>query len=107
MDTNCKLSAKNQAFATAKAVTEAANRELDLRAPLRSVDGFYQILDEEYSEKLDETGRNYLSRVRREAQHMGTLIDDLLHLARITQGDLARSTVNLSHSGTDHGQSAR
>ena len=41
-----------------------------------------QILDEEYSEELDETGRNYLSRVRRAAQHMGTLIDDLLHLAR-------------------------
>ena len=106
MDANCKLAAKNQALATAKAVTEAANRELeafsysvahDLRAPLRSVDGFCQILDEEYSEKLDETGRNYLSRVRRAAQHMGTLIDDLLHLARITQGDLARSTVNLSH----------
>ncbi len=54
----------------------------DLRAPLRSVDGFCQILDEEYSEKLDETGRNYLSRVRRAAQHIGKLIDDLLHLAR-------------------------
>ena len=105
VDANRRLASQNQALATAKAVTEAANRELeafsysvahDLRSPLRSVDGFCQILDEEYSEKLDETGRNYLSRVRRAAQHMGTLIDDLLHLARITQGDLARSTVNLS-----------
>ena len=104
-DANRKLAAQNQALATAKAVTEAANRELeafsysvahDLRAPLRSVDGFCQILGEDYSDKLDETGCNYLSRVRRAAQHMATLIDDLLHLARITQGDLARSTVNLS-----------
>jgi PAS domain S-box-containing protein len=116
VDANRKLAAQNQALATAKAVTEAANRELeafshsvahDLRSPLRSVDGFCQILDEEYAEKLDDTGRNYLSRVRRAAQHMGTLIDDLLHLARITQGDLARSTVNLSQIAAQIGDSLR
>jgi light-regulated signal transduction histidine kinase (bacteriophytochrome) len=105
VDANRRLAAHNHALAAAKSVTEAANRELeafsysvahDLRAPLRGVDGFCQILDEDYSDKLDETGRNYLNRVRRAAQHMGTLIDDLLRLARITQGDLVRSTVNLS-----------
>ncbi len=104
-DANRKLAAQNQALATAKAVTDAANRELeafsysvahDLRSPLRSVDGFCQILDEDYSDKLDDTGHSYLGRARRAAQHMGTLIDDLLHLARITQGDLTCSTVNLS-----------
>ena len=72
VNANRKLAAHNQALATAQAITEAANRELeafsysvahDLRSPLRSVDGFCQILDEEYAEKLDETGRNYLSRV--------------------------------------------
>jgi PAS domain S-box-containing protein len=116
VDANRTLAAHNQALAKAKAVTEAANRELeafsysvahDLRSPLRSVGGFCQILDEEYSEKLDETGRNYLSRVRRAAQHMGTLIDDLLNLARITQGDLARSAVNLSQIATQIADSLR
>ena len=105
VDANQRLAAQNQALATAKAVTETANRELeafsysvahDLRSPLRSVDGFCQILEEDYSDKLDETGRNYLGRVRRAAQHMATLIDDLLRLASITQGDLTLSTVNLS-----------
>ena len=46
--------------------------------------------------RLDETGRDYLGRVRRAAQHMAALIDDLLRLARITQGEMSHSTVNLS-----------
>lgn len=105
MEANSKLAAQNQALAAAKAVTEASNRELeafsysvahDLRSPLRTVDGFCQILEEDYSAQLDETARDYLGRVRRAALHMATLIDDLLRLARITQGDLSRSTVNLS-----------
>ena len=103
---NRKLAAKNRALAAAKAATEASNRELeafsysvahDLRSPLRSVDGFCEILEEEYADRLDETGRDYLGRVRRAAQRMGTLIDDLLRLARITQGGLSLSMVNLSH----------
>jgi PAS domain S-box-containing protein len=105
MEANSKLAEQNRKLAVAKAVTEAANRELeafsysvahDLRAPLRSVNGFCQILEEEYVGCLDDTGRGYLDRVRRAAQHMGALIDDLLRLARIAQGDLSRSTVNLS-----------
>ena len=92
---NRRLAAKNRALAAAKSAMEASNRELeafsysvahDLRSPLRSVDGFSEILEEEYADRLDETGRDYLGRIRRSAQRMGTLIDDLLRLARITRG---------------------
>ena len=105
MEANGKLAAQNRALAAAKAVTEVSNRELeafsysvahDLRSPLRSVDGFCQILEEDYAALLDETGRDHLGRVRRAAQHMAMLIDDLLRLARITQGELSCSNVNLS-----------
>jgi signal transduction histidine kinase len=105
MNANQKLAEQNRKLAAAKAVTEASNRELeafsysvahDLRAPLRSVDGFCEILEEEYASWLDDTGRGYLERVRRAAQHMATLIDDLLRLASITQGELSRCNVNLS-----------
>ena len=57
----------------------------DLRAPLRSIDGFSQALLEDYDAALDETGRNYLRRLRTASQRMGTLIDDLLKLSRITR----------------------
>ena len=66
---------------------EASNRELeafsysvshDLRAPLRSIDGFSQILLEDYAEELDEAGRDYLGRTRAASQRMERLIDDLL-----------------------------
>jgi PAS domain S-box-containing protein len=83
----------------------AANRELesfaysishDLRAPLRGIDGFSHLLAEEYAERLDETGRGYLERVRRAAQRMGELIDDILELSRVTRQDMRRVTVDLS-----------
>ncbi len=84
---------------------EAANRELesfsysvshDLRAPLRSIDGFSQIVLKRYGGQLDEKGRGYLDRVRRASQRMGGLIDDLLQLARISRGELRRQDVDLS-----------
>ncbi|MDY6893728.1 MAG: PAS domain S-box protein, partial [Chloroflexota bacterium] len=68
----------------------------DLRAPLRSIDGFSQALLEDYSEKLDEQGKDYLQRVRASAQRMGQLIDDLLGLSRITREEMLHETVNLS-----------
>lgn len=84
---------------------EDANRELesfsysvshDLRAPLRSIDGFSQILGRRYYELLDDAGRDYLDRVRRASQHMGQLIDDLLNLSRVSRGPLRRQEVDLS-----------
>src|SRR4029077_3556406 len=84
---------------------EAANKELeafsysvshDLRAPLRSIDGFSQALLEDYHERLDGTGRDFLERARVAGQRMGTLIDDLLSLSRVTRGELQVEAVNLS-----------
>jgi len=68
----------------------------DLRAPLRSIDGFSQVLLEDYPDKLDEQGQHYLNRVRAASQNMGQLIDDLLNLSRLTRGDLNYEAVNLT-----------
>lgn len=84
---------------------EAANKELeafsysvshDLRAPLRAIDGFSEALLEDYEQVLDDTGKSYLHRVRRGAQHMSRLIDDLLMLSRVTRRDMNMVTVDLS-----------
>ncbi|MDH5229275.1 MAG: PAS domain S-box protein, partial [Gammaproteobacteria bacterium] len=68
----------------------------DLRAPLRSIDGFSQALLEDYSDSFDELATDYLWRLRRASQHMGELIDNLLILSRVTRYDLSFTTVNLS-----------
>jgi light-regulated signal transduction histidine kinase (bacteriophytochrome) len=68
----------------------------DLRAPLRSIDGFSQAILEDCAERLDEKGRDYLRRVRAAAQRMGELIDDMLQLSRVGRGELSRENANLS-----------
>ncbi len=84
---------------------ESANKELeafcysishDLRAPLRAIDGFSQVLKEDYADRLDADGAKYLSRVRTGAQHMSDLIDDLLELSRLNRGTLHVTDVDLS-----------
>lgn len=84
---------------------EALNKEMeafsysvshDLRAPLRAIDGFSQALLEDYADKLDEDGQDYLQRVRKATQRMGRLIDDMLGLSRITRSEMHRESVNLS-----------
>jgi signal transduction histidine kinase len=84
---------------------EGANRELetfsysvshDLRSPLRSIEGFSQILLEDHAKGLDEEARGYLGRVRAASRRMALLIDDLLDLSRVTRSSLTRQTVNLS-----------
>lgn len=68
----------------------------DLRAPLRSIDGFSQILLQEYGSVLDQTGRSYLERVRAGSQRMTRLIEDLLELSRVTRRDLQVRTCDLT-----------
>ena len=68
----------------------------DLRAPLRSIDGFSQALVEDYTDILDEQGKDYLRRVRGNAQRMAMLIDDLLQLSRVTRKNINMQPVNLS-----------
>lgn len=69
----------------------------DLRAPLRSIDGFSQALLEDYSNLLDNDGKQYLGRIRVNAQHMSTLIEDMLKLSRISRKQVKKMPVNLSH----------
>ncbi|MCH7737909.1 MAG: HAMP domain-containing protein [Chloroflexi bacterium] len=68
----------------------------DLRAPLRTIDGFSQALLEDYEDKLDDEGKDYLGRTRAASQRMGVLIDDLLNLSRVTRGDLRHEEVDLT-----------
>ncbi|MDR9459613.1 MAG: ATP-binding protein [Dehalococcoidia bacterium] len=68
----------------------------DLRAPLRSIDGFSQVLLEDYNDKLDDEGKDYLQRVRSASQHMAELIDDLLNLSRVTRCEMGSTNVDLS-----------
>ena len=97
--------AARDALASAKETAEAASRELesfsysvahDLRAPLRSIDGFSQALAEDYADRLDAKGLRYLGFVRGSAQQMGQLIDDLLALSRVNRSELHRTEVDLS-----------
>ncbi len=82
-----------------------ANRELeafsysvahDLRAPLRGMNGFAQVLLDTYKDKLDAEGQDWLNEIVLNATKMGRLIDALLSLARVTRTELKPETVDLS-----------
>jgi signal transduction histidine kinase len=68
----------------------------DLRSPLRGIDGWSLALLEDYNKQLDEKGQVYLSRVRNEAQRMGSLIDDLLKLSHVTRVEMRQEEVDLT-----------
>ncbi|HHY53686.1 MAG TPA: PAS domain S-box protein [Clostridiales bacterium] len=84
---------------------EEANKELeafsysvshDLRAPLRSIDGFSQVLLEDYADKLDDQGKDYLRRIRAASLRMSQLINDLLTLSRVTRAEIHFEEVDLT-----------
>jgi signal transduction histidine kinase len=68
----------------------------DLRAPLRAIDGFGHALLEDCEAKLDADGKDHLRRIRAATQRMGTLIDDLLRLSRLTRTEMLVEKVNLT-----------
>jgi light-regulated signal transduction histidine kinase (bacteriophytochrome) len=68
----------------------------DLRGPLRAVDGFTRMLEDGYAAQLDDEGRRLLGVVREGASRMGQLIDDLLHLSRVSSAELRRDRADLS-----------
>jgi signal transduction histidine kinase len=68
----------------------------DLRAPLRSLDGFSQALLEDYGDRLDAEAQDHLKRIRGSAQRMGQLIDDLLQLSKIRRAEIKLQPVDLS-----------
>jgi signal transduction histidine kinase len=83
---------------------QASNQELeaftysvshDLRAPLRHMDGFAQILEEEYGPKLPPDACRCITRIRRGSQNLGQLVDDLLDLSRVGKQDVNRQPVDL------------
>jgi light-regulated signal transduction histidine kinase (bacteriophytochrome) len=89
----------------AKVRAEAATAELesfsysvahDLRAPLRAIDGFSQVLQSDYADRLDAEANDSLTRVRSAAQRMALLIDALLGLSRVSRGDFVRERVDLT-----------
>jgi PAS domain S-box-containing protein len=95
----------NQNLQSRAAELESVNNELesfsysvshDLRAPLRSIDGFSHAILEDYIEILPQQGRDYFLRIRTAAQRMGELIDDLLALSRVTRAVTESKPVNLS-----------
>jgi signal transduction histidine kinase len=104
-EANRKLRASNAEMNEARKAAEMAGRELeafsysvshDLRAPLRSIDGFSLLLLEKHAASLDPNAKEYLHRVRASAQRMARLIDDLLELARVSHSELVREAVDLS-----------
>ncbi len=67
----------------------------DLRAPLRTIEGFSRLLGERYADKVDDTGRDYLSRVRNAASRMDDLIDALLKMSRVSRSPLRLEPLDL------------
>jgi PAS domain S-box-containing protein len=99
----------NETLRQHSARLEVANNELeafsysvshDLRAPLRSIDGFSSALIEDCGDQLNEQARSHLNRIRAGASRMAQLIDDLLNLSRISRTEMRREEVNLSAMAT-------
>ena len=84
---------------------ESSNKELeaftysvshDLRAPLRAVNGFAQILSEDYSPELDDNGRRVIQTIKENALKMGTLIDDLLEFSRLGRKEIVKRETDMN-----------
>lgn len=104
------LNQSSNEITSANRALESANRELeafsysvshDLRAPLRSIDGFSSALLEDYADILDDEGKGYLARIRNATLHMNRLIEDLLGLSRVMKSDFYPQEFDLSAAVSD------
>jgi ligand-binding sensor domain-containing protein/signal transduction histidine kinase len=109
--TNEELETTNESLITVNKELEVANKELevankeleafsysvshDLRAPLRHIEGFSQILSDNYQNKIDDQGKSYLQRIQGSALRMSQLIEDMLSLSRISRSEMRIQDVNL------------
>ena len=104
-EANIELQLKNKVLNEKINELATLNKELesfsysvshDLKAPLRSIDGFSHVLLEDYLDKLDDEGKDYLNRVSAASQKMSHLIDAMLILSRLTRGEINRVDVDLT-----------
>ncbi len=100
-----ELASSNQKLEERTAKLEIANKELDafsysmshdLRAPLRHISGFIELLEKNAAAHLDEKGKHYVTTISKSARQMGELIDDLLVFSRMTRTQMSFSKVNLA-----------
>jgi PAS domain S-box-containing protein len=105
-----RIQALNEFLEEQKAALQASNRELesfsysvshDLRAPLRAIDGFSQMLLEDYGQKLEPEARRYLATIRAGSQRMSQLIDDLLAFSRLGRLPIRAQTVDMERLARD------
>jgi len=99
-----ELNKKDALRAAAEAQLQATNKELeafsysvshDLRAPLRAVHGYAQMINEDYETALDDEGRRILEAIKSNAKKMGTLIDDLLAFSRLGRKEVQKTKIDL------------
>ena len=92
-----RVAERTAQLAAANAELEAFSYSVshDLRSPLRAIHGFSRAIAEDYDASLDDTGRDYLRRIREASQRMAQLIDDLLRLSRATRTQMRIEPIDL------------
>ncbi|MHA1737594.1 MAG: sensor histidine kinase [Candidatus Heimdallarchaeota archaeon] len=101
LEENVKERTKELALANKELESFSYSVSHDLRTPLRSIAGFTKILKDEYENKLDKDGIDYVNRILNNTERMNELINDMLDLAQISQIDFIVETIDLSKIAND------